>query len=341
MQVFHYLAHELRDEAIFDNALEDILDTGAIYNDFDATPIDALLSVEETASFSLSQPSAISSPIAEHRVQSIQVALDNAVMEEDRSVGVLYEHLCFESEYFDNESEECNEEYCTKVHVLAKNENGEWDSLNVSTEAISMFQRRQRTNWSAPDTVYDAWLLRNGFERAWFNTHLFNVLFPEFDYDGNNTTITDTPVEEDGNEAKLPEVQNIRIRFSSTSSEDSAPMSPAVASSSRYIPTFDSTTTENESERDENVNPPPPKIRKVKRKMSFASDEDSSAESHTMNDDSDTKSDTSKDNGTNTDQESDSQKIENDQNCDNKENILKIFGPHVMPEVIVISDDDE
>ena len=41
-----------------------------------------------------------------------------------------------------------------------------------------MFQRRFRTGWKAPDTVYDAWILLKGMERGWFDKHQFDVLFP-------------------------------------------------------------------------------------------------------------------------------------------------------------------
>jgi len=54
MQVFHYLAHELKEESLFDNDVEQSLESGAVYNDFDSCPLDSLLDFEETSQFSFS-----------------------------------------------------------------------------------------------------------------------------------------------------------------------------------------------------------------------------------------------------------------------------------------------
>lgn len=180
MSVFHYVAHEVKDETLFDNEMETSLETGAIFNDFDASPIDTLLSLEETESFTLSQPMT-STPIDEGKSKSIEAALDNAVMEADRTEGIHYDHLTWDSELFDNQSEECDEAYCQKVYKLVTNQDGAWDAIAISPEAIRMFERRVRTNWSAPDTVFDAWLTREGRERTWFDSHLFGALFPDYE----------------------------------------------------------------------------------------------------------------------------------------------------------------
>jgi len=102
-------------------------------------------------------------------------------MEADKAEGVLYEHLQWDSPEFDNKSEYCDEEYCRKVYNLAKNVGGAWSKIDITKSALSMFERRQRMEWAAPDTVYDAWLVRKGCERAWFDTHLFSVLFPDYE----------------------------------------------------------------------------------------------------------------------------------------------------------------
>lgn len=184
MLVFHFLANFLKDESLFDNDVEESLSTGAVYNDFDSCPMDTLLTQEETESFSFSQPTGISSrPINENENEAIESALDNAVMEADKHEGVLYEHLQWDSPYFDNASEACDSEYCKKVHALATNHENAWSDIKISPQAVSMFQRRLRTSWSAPDTVFDAWLLRRGGERSWFDSHLFSVLFPDFECD--------------------------------------------------------------------------------------------------------------------------------------------------------------
>jgi len=105
--------------------------------------MDTLLTQEETESFSFSQPTGISSrPINENENEAIESALDNAVMEADKHEGVLYEHLQWDSPYFDNASEACDSEYCKKVHALATNHENAWSDIKISPQAVSMFQRR-------------------------------------------------------------------------------------------------------------------------------------------------------------------------------------------------------
>ena len=180
MKVFHYVAEELKNESLFDNEMETSLQVGAVYNDFDTSPISSLLPYEETESFSFSQPSK-SDPIAEEEISSLEGAVDNAVLEADRNSGLLYEHLQWDSPYFDNTSENCNEEYCKKVFNLATNHEGCWSSITISPEALKMFERRHRMQWGSSDSVYDAWLLRNGWQRPWFDMHLFSCLFPNYE----------------------------------------------------------------------------------------------------------------------------------------------------------------
>ena len=74
----------------------------------------------------------------------------------------------------------CNWAYCKKVYKLIKNIDGCWDEISLSREARLMFQRRHRMEWDQPDSVYDAWLLRRGLERPWFDNHMFfDVMHPE------------------------------------------------------------------------------------------------------------------------------------------------------------------
>ena len=103
MKVFHYLAVELGNESLFDNEIEHDLTNGAVYNDFDSSPMDNLLSYKEIQSFSFSQSSTFhSSPIREEQSESLESAVDNAVIDADENTGVLYNDLHWDSEFFDN-----------------------------------------------------------------------------------------------------------------------------------------------------------------------------------------------------------------------------------------------
>ena len=183
MQVFHYVANALKDVPLFDSDTDDAIpaeDSGAVYNDFDYSPMELLQTNGNDFCFSQTTNLQKEDKEAETSTASMQEAVDHAVMAADESVGVQYEHLSWESEYFDNASDSCDESYCQKVYKLVTNYEGCWDSLGISTAGEMMFQRRLRTKWDMPDTVYDAWLIKSGFKRPWFDTHLFfDVLFPD------------------------------------------------------------------------------------------------------------------------------------------------------------------
>ena len=176
MQVFHYLANVLKDVPLFDSKDTRPVDVeeGAVYNDFDHCPMELLRGDQNTFSYSQMphREGDAAGPSTAADV-SVQEATDHAVMEADRVEGVHYDHLTWETDLFDNYSDVCNWAYCTKVFKLVTNEDGCWDQLKITDLAKLMFERRLRTNWDMPDTVYDAWILRNGLERSWFDNHLF------------------------------------------------------------------------------------------------------------------------------------------------------------------------
>ena len=91
-----------------------------------------LLSTEECARFSFSQAMP-SSPVKSSPV--INDVLDSAIIDEDRDVGLLYEHLFWDSPHFDNMSESCDGEYLTKVHKLVTNEEDCWSDIIISPQA--------------------------------------------------------------------------------------------------------------------------------------------------------------------------------------------------------------
>ena len=243
MKVFHYVAEELKNEPLFDNQMENSLNFGAVYNDFDSSPITNLLPFDETESFSFSQPQ--TKEVSFENVSSaVESAVDNAVMEADRTSGLLYEHLQWDSPYFDNASEDCDEDYCRKVFNLATNYEGAWSSITLSEQAIMMFERRERTAWASSDTVYDAWLLRKGCQRSWFDMHLFCSLFPNYE----EGMITDDSVHDE-------EIQRVNhddsSSISSNESESTPVKAPAVKRMRLSLPRIIETDDEEETSSNE------------------------------------------------------------------------------------------
>lgn len=182
MEIFHYLADQLKDEELFDSPPNRPATEGAIYNDFDESPLDQLCQ-NQSERFCFSQTSnSLGIPDESDNAEEhlTREAVDHAIMAEDSSSGVHYEHLQWEHPLFDNFSDIADVEYLTKVYQLAINEKEQWNEIKISKEATSMFERRLRSNWESADSVYDSWLLRRGCERACFDYHSFHVLFPDF-----------------------------------------------------------------------------------------------------------------------------------------------------------------
>ena len=177
MSVFHYVADQLKEVALFDSETTDTIDTGAIFNDFDATPSD-LLENDSSELFCFSQTTNVVNE--EETSNSIIEAVDHAVMHEDFAVGVHANQLRWDTPLFDNESAVTDNTYLEKVYKLLTDKEHGLDDLTISKEAIKMFERRMRTNWEGTDSVYDAWLLRRGFQRTTFDYHEFDVLYPNW-----------------------------------------------------------------------------------------------------------------------------------------------------------------
>lgn len=177
MSVFHYVADQLKDVDLFDSKPSEAIKDGSIYNDFDGCPLD-LLDDDSVDLFCFSQTS--NTQTNDSNVDTcITEAVDNAIMEEDAAVGVLSEHLQWETPLFDSTSDLDCGEYMNKVFILATDSERGLDELTITKEAVSMFERRLRTNWEGSDSVYDAWLLKKGFQRACFDYHKFHVCFPD------------------------------------------------------------------------------------------------------------------------------------------------------------------
>jgi len=180
MDVFHYVADVLKDVDLFDSDHQaNKSNEGSIYNDYDRCPL-ALLHGNSDDLFCYSQTSNLDKQDDEvYEEESIQEAVDHAIMAEDKAEGVHYDHLQWETELFDNYSDITSAAYLAKVHQLATDDHV-WHDLNFTKETIRMFERRLRTQWEDADSVYDAWVLRKGYTRPLFDYNTFHVRYPDF-----------------------------------------------------------------------------------------------------------------------------------------------------------------
>jgi len=145
MSVFHYVADQLKDVELFDSQTPNSIDTGAIFNEFDACPSD-LLEEDICEQFCFSQTSNTATDEQDGAITSVRDAVDHAIMVEDAAVGVYGEHLTWETPLFDNETDMKEMSYMEKVYTLATDSNIGFDDLTISKEAVNMFERRIRTN---------------------------------------------------------------------------------------------------------------------------------------------------------------------------------------------------
>ena len=100
-------------------------------------------------------------------------------MAEDKAEGVHYNYLQWETALFDNFSDINSAAYLEKVHQLSTNDKV-WHDLDFTKQTIRMFERRLRIQWEDSDTVYDAWVLRKGYTRPFFDYNTFHVRYPDF-----------------------------------------------------------------------------------------------------------------------------------------------------------------
>jgi len=202
--VFHYVAEQLKGVELFDSQAKGKIETGSIFNEFDACPSDMLNEdlVEQFCFSQSSNNSATLTTATDGAVESVKEAVDHAIMEEDRAVGVHAEHLTWETPLFDSETDIGEMEYMKKVYKLATDSEIGLDEITISKEAINMFERRLRTNWKGSDSVYDAWLLKKGLQRTSFDYHTFHSAFPDcnekiehkIDFGTTNTPVNITAI---------------------------------------------------------------------------------------------------------------------------------------------------
>ena len=71
------------------------------------------------------------------------------------------------------------EDYMRKVFFLATSE---WEKVSFlfQDKTVAVFEMKKRANWNGADSLYDAWLLRNGEMRTWFPYDIFVERYPQW-----------------------------------------------------------------------------------------------------------------------------------------------------------------
>jgi len=144
MDVFHYVADQLKDESLFDSPpLKSFNISGSVYNDFDRTNFD-LLDTHSQKLFCYSQTTNFDDNQDSDDDAILLEAVDHTIMQEDRSADVYKQH--WDTPLFDDYGCVNEIEYIAKVFELSTNHDV-WDDLTFTKDCVDMFKRRERTNW--------------------------------------------------------------------------------------------------------------------------------------------------------------------------------------------------
>ena len=179
MDVFHYVAHQLRRVSLFQTAcVRNDGGMGAVYNDFDCDPR-SLLSMEDE-DFHYSQ--SIADEPCEEAATANDVPEDAvafAILEADATDHNLYELLSVEHVLADFTSQLNDVHYMVKVLEIATSA---WEEIwpHLSDKAFEVFGMRYRLDWRGTDSMYDSWLIKEGLERKAFPMNVFQHRFPDW-----------------------------------------------------------------------------------------------------------------------------------------------------------------
>lgn len=168
MDIFHWVANELKDEPLFSSAAMDPKERiGAVYNDFD-NEIPFQSDDEAQLEFSFTQP------------ESPTVYKSAAIGQEDVDTAILSENavINFDIEEFDCYSEYPDRNYREKVYKLLKFHTRD---LKIDEEIDDIYRKRKDSNWQGADTVYDMWLLGQRGTRDWFPIEVFEAEYPDYE----------------------------------------------------------------------------------------------------------------------------------------------------------------
>jgi len=183
IDIFHFLAHELKDTENLECGTEEIHTVGAVYNDFDCNPAEVLGGINDEPMYTQSSNLSDGNRDAENEASAPQLCIDQAILEEDRISGILwilYQGCSIDTEDFDVTSEEPNDEYLKKVFRIASGNSKSWENVQFTEEALKCFAARHRRNWSGPDSIHDAWLLCQDKRREWFPYDHFIQKYPRY-----------------------------------------------------------------------------------------------------------------------------------------------------------------
>lgn len=166
MEVFHWVANQLKDVPLFSSQLElESERVGAVYNDFDQDqPFGPDDDLDLNFSFTQSENNTINDE--ERRIEN-QTEMMNT---EEHTVFFDLENFDCTSYYPDNL-------YRKKVYDLLTTE---VHCVILTEDDLSLYNKRMETDWKGPDTVYDLWLIGQCKERTWFPLKQFAEEYPDY-----------------------------------------------------------------------------------------------------------------------------------------------------------------
>ena len=194
MDIFHYVADQLRHEPLFDNSTTRTNEgMGAIYNDFDFDPINFLNDAADEE-FTYSQTSnLVARYVVNTREVVPSVAVDYAIIQADDREGILYDDLTFDHPLHDIESDINTLVYLQKLYTIISSE---WRNICplITSNTLKAYERRKAVNWKGSDTFYDMWLMATHSIRECFPVDKFKKIYPNFwdflevDSDGSDSS---------------------------------------------------------------------------------------------------------------------------------------------------------
>ena len=183
MEVFHHLAIVLKDVDIFDAQPMDLANdenSGAIYNDFDSNPLDLLGGISDAPCYSQSS-NLQKKVVPENEDVAPKEAIEYALLEGDKNESIFVDFLTFPTDLYDISTSEPDLDYMAKVHRIAtvENESDFEEDMDITEDVINVYKMRYRNNWHGTDSIYDAWLLVQGYKRKWFPYSRFHRKYPK------------------------------------------------------------------------------------------------------------------------------------------------------------------
>ena len=132
MQVFHYVANELRRTPLFETDYDTSKtpEEAAVYNDFDnEDPFANIPSSSTILPIQLDTSNNPEEPIITQR------EVDYALIEGDREESIFYQELSFELEFYDIHSKEPDQEYRLKVYSIMK-----YGGISYTDDVVRIYQ---------------------------------------------------------------------------------------------------------------------------------------------------------------------------------------------------------